>query len=199
MDDSCDDACLDECKEEVGAAADVLEVEGKRTEAANTRKDGNLGASASEAQRMVADVRKALEGRTRAAAAMVPRPVELSGPDLSSDPSDDDVEISPCIDACAEFFVGMRVMDRVIGGMGRVLEVGESGTSHGGQVRVDYDNKSPARGQPTPLWRTVSGGVVVPAADELDGIRVTAHTRLKYSINYNRDCVLTPSRSPVIA
>ena len=176
MDDSCDDACLDECKEEVGAAADVLEVEGKRTEAANTRKDGNLGASASEAQRMVADVRKALEGRTRAAAAMVPRPVELSGPDLSSDPSDDDVEISPCIDACAEFFVGMRVMDRVIGGMGRVLEVGESGTSHGGQVRVDYDNKSPARGQPTPLWRTVSGGVVVPAADELDGIRVTAHT-----------------------
>ena len=64
-------------------------------------------------------------------------------------------------------------MDRVTGGMGRVLEVGESGTSHGGQVRVDYDNKSPARRQPTPLRRTVSGGVVVTAADELDGIRVT--------------------------
>ena len=155
----------------------MLGVEGKRTEAANTRKDGNLGASASEAQRMVKELRQAVEGRTLTGAAMVAGPALLAGPDLPLDPSDDDVdvEISPCANACAEFFVGMCVMDRVIGGMGRVIEIGEPGTTHGGQVRVEYENKSPARGQATPLWRTVSGGIVVPSADESDGIRVTAH------------------------
>ena len=51
---------------------------------------------------------------------------------------------------------------------------GKAGGPNGGQVRIDYQDKSASHGQPEPRWRTVDDGarLIEPIAEELAGNRV---------------------------
>ena len=74
----------------------------------------------------------------------------------------------------AEADAGMRVVDQVFG-PGRVLELGTQGTTHAGDVRVEYDDNSPSHGVPDPLWRPVAEGLIVPAAGCAEGEADAGH------------------------
>ena len=162
------------------AAATQLESAADDTEAAG-RGDQRLKANVEEARRMARVVRELFDG-SAGSPIYVTTPVvadaSAGAGSPTADDEDGDIDLS-CGDRVipSNFYSGMRVRDAVFG-LGRVLEVGPaaSGQPHSGQVRIEYDDQGPTHGQPTPLWRTVDGGLIREAegreADPSAGIRV---------------------------
>lgn len=154
----------------MGTATDEFERAAQRAEDKNTHKEGKMRASVGEARRLVKELRTAIEhvreGRRPAAAPLLdPAPAPAPGGD------DEDVALPARPELCDVFVRGMHVRDAVLG-LGKVVEVGLAGSAHAGSVLVDYDDKRPSHGQPTPLWRTATGGLLEPLPGEMDGIRV---------------------------
>mmetsp|Transcript_82618 Transcript_82618/g.164815 ORF Transcript_82618/g.164815 Transcript_82618/m.164815 type:complete len:231 (+) Transcript_82618:3055-3747(+) len=155
------------------AAADEFERAAQRAEDKNTHKEGKMRASVSEARRLVKLLRTAVE-HVREHRQPAPAPL-LDSPAGAAGAGEDDVVLPARPDLRDVFVRGMHVRDAVLG-RGTVVEVGDAGGEHGGMVKVSYDDKRPSHGQPTPLWRTATGGLLEPLHHQMDGIRVVEVT-----------------------